>query len=105
MTREEKLNALKAIVGDSDSDALLSTYLDISASKILAKAYPYNQEVTEVPIQYESLQIEIAVYLLNKRGAEGQLMHSENGVSRTYESADVPSSMLRSVIPNCGVLK
>lgn len=105
MTREEKLNALKAIVGDSDSDALLSTYLDISARKILTKAYPYDQTVTEVPIQYESLQIEIAVYLLNKRGAEGQLMHSENGVSRTYESADVPSSMLRSVIPNCGVLK
>ena len=35
-------------------------------------------------------QIEIAVYLYNKQGAEGQTAHSENGISRTYESADVP---------------
>ncbi len=105
MTNEEKIAALKAMVGGSDTDEVLSTYLMLAGRKIIAKAYPYDHDVTEVPSQYESLQIEIAVYLLNKRGAEGQVMHSENGVSRTYESADVPSSMLRSVIPNCGVLK
>lgn len=104
MTNEEKLIALKAIVGNNDSDEVLSTYLTLAGGKILAKAYPYNSEVSEVPAQYHYLQIEIAAYMLNKRGAEGQTSHSENGISRTYENADVPSSMLKSVVPFCGVV-
>ena len=104
MTNEEKLTALKAIVGNNDSDEVLSTYLTLAGGKILAKAYPYNSEVSEVPTQYHYLQIEIAAYMLNKRGAEGQTTHSENGIRRTYENADVPSSMLKSVVPFCGVV-
>lgn len=104
MTNEEKLVALKTIVGNSDSDEVLSTYLTLAGGKILAKAYPYNSEIMEVPAQYHYLQIEIAAYMLNKRGAEGQTSHSENGISRTYENADVPSSMLKSVVPFCGVV-
>lgn len=104
MTNEEKLMALKAMVGNTDSDEVLSTYLTLAGEKIIGKAYPYDDTVTEVPARYSSLQIEIAAYLLNKRGAEGQTSHSENGVSRTYENADVPASMLKSVIPFCGVV-
>lgn len=104
MTNEEKLAALKAMVGNTDSDEVLSTYLTLAGGKILAKAFPFNPENTEVPVQYSSLQIKIAAYLLNKRGAEGQTSHSENGVSRTYENADVPASMLKSIIPFCGVV-
>lgn len=103
MTNDEKLAALKTMIGDTDSDEVLSTYLNLAGSKIIAKAYPYNPEVTEVPAQYSYLQVEIAVYLLNKRGAEGQTSHSENGISRSYENADVPSSMLKSVVPFCEV--
>ena len=46
-----------------------------------------------------------AVYLLNKRGAEGETAHSENGISRSYESADIPESMLSGIIPFAGVFK
>lgn len=105
MTEEEKLAALKAMVGSSDTDEVLSTYLKIAGRKIIAKAYPYDQTVTEVPVQYDFLQCEIAAYLLNKRGAEGQTSHSENGISRTYENADIPSSMLKVITPNCGVME
>lgn len=104
MTQEEKLTVLKAMVGNSDPDEVLSTYLDFAGSKILAKAYPYQNDVTEVPEQYSYLQVEIAAYMLNKRGAEGQTSHTENGVSRTYENGDVPASMLKAVIPHCGVV-
>lgn len=104
MTQEEKLTVLKAMVGDSDPDEVLSTYLDFAGSKILAKAYPYQNDVTEVPEQYSYLQVEIAAYMLNKRGAEGQTSHTENGVSRNYENGDVPASMLKAVIPHCGVV-
>ncbi|HIR04231.1 MAG TPA: phage head-tail connector protein [Candidatus Scatovicinus merdipullorum] len=104
MTQDEKLTALKAMVGTSDSDEVLSTYLNFAGSKILAKAYPYQNDVTEIPDQYSYLQVEIAAYMLNKRGAEGQTSHTENGVSRSYENGDVPSSMLKSVVPYCGVI-
>lgn len=104
MTSDEKLTTLKAMVGGSDTDEVLSTYLTLAGSKIIAKAYPYKTDVTEVPTQYEYLQLEIAAYMLNKRGAEGQVTHTENGVQRQYENADVPPSMLKAITPYCGVI-
>jgi hypothetical protein len=68
------------------------------------RAYPFGTDESEVPARYEFLQCEIAAYLLNKRGAEGQTAHGENGISRSYESADVPESMLGAVTPFCGVI-
>lgn len=105
MTDVEKLTALRAMVGGSDADEVLSTYLLLAGRKIIARAFPYKDDVTEVPVKYETLQLEIAAYMLNKRGAEGQTSHSENGISRSYENADIPSSMLKGVTPYCGVIK
>ena len=104
MTNDEKLAALMAMVGSSDSDEVLYAYLKLAGDKIIAKAFPYQNDVTEVPAQYSYLQVEIAAYMLNKRGAEGQTSHTENGVTRQYESADVPSSMLKAITPYCGVI-
>jgi hypothetical protein len=104
MTDAEKLAALKAMADGSDTDEVLSAYLFLAGQKIIARAYPYRADVTEVPAMYDYLQLEIAVYMLNKRGGEGQTAHSENGVSRSYENADVPASMLKAVTPFCGVI-
>ncbi len=49
--------------------------------------------------QFADLQIEIAVFLYNKLGAEGETSHSENGVSRMYENAHIPDSMLNTIVP------
>lgn len=105
MNESEKLTALKAMVGNADTDEVLSTYLKIAGRKIITRAFPYDNTVTEVPVQYDTLQCEIAAYMLNKRGAEGQTSHSENGIARQYENADVPASMLKVVTPFCGVIK
>ena len=105
MTEEEKIKTLKAMVGDSDSDDVLSTYLLLAGRKIINRAYPYDSTVTDVPVEYETLQCEIAAYMLNKRGAEGQTQHTENGISRQYENADIPASMLKAVTPHCGIPK
>ena len=104
MTQEEKLTTLRAMVGGSDTDEVLSTYLLIAGRKIIARAYPYKYDVVEVPTQYDAIQCEIAAYLMNKRGAEGQTAHTENGINRQYENADIPASMLKSVTPFCGVI-
>ena len=104
MTEEEKLIALKAMVGGSYSDEVLSTYLKLAGRKIINRAYPYDSSVTEVPAQYDTLQCEIAAYMLNKRGAEGETAHSENGVSRSYEDGDIPPTLLRRILPMAGVI-
>lgn len=103
MLEVEKKEMVKAMTEETN-DSTVSAYLGIAGNKICRKAYPFDPTVTEVPEQYHFLQVEIAVYLLNKRGAEGESGHSENGISRTYENGDVPPSMLRQIVPMCGVL-
>lgn len=103
MTESEKLKMLKSMTGEQDEGVLLF-YLRLAGSRIINKAYPFDRTVTEVPEKYVMNQIEIACYLLNKRGAEGETSHSENGIGRTYESASVPDSMLHDVIPFCEIL-
>ena len=44
------------------------------------------------------------MYLINKRGAEGETTHNENGINRAYESASVPESLLGRVTPFAGVI-
>ena len=108
MTDVEKLSLLRVMVGQPNegdwADDVLISYLNIASRKIINRAYPYDDTVTDVPRRYGYLQCDIAAYLLTKRGAEGQTAHSENGVSRSYESADVPESMLSEVVPHVGVL-
>lgn len=103
MLESEQIEMVKAMTGEND-DGTVSVYLKLAGSKICRRAYPFDPAVTEVPEQYQFLQVEITVYLLNKRGAEGQTGHTENGISRSYESGDVPESMLRQVVPMARVL-
>ena len=103
MTESEKLAMLKNLSGETDEEVLL-TFLTLAGHKIIQRAYPYRADIEEVPSKYATNQVEIACYLLNKRGAEGETAHSENGISRMYENADVPDSMLTNVIPYCGLV-
>ena len=107
MTEVEKLSMLRVMVGQPNegdwADDVLISYLNVAGRKIITRAYPYDDTVKDVPRRYSYLQCEIAAYLLNKRGAEGQTAHSENGVNRSYESADVPESMLGEVVPHVEV--
>ena len=109
MTDVEKLALCRVMVGqpattEGWSDDIIESYLRLAGQKIINRAYPYNDSVEVVPVRYGYLQCEIATYLLNKRGAEGEVAHNENGISRTYENADVPDSMLKDVIPHCGLI-
>ena len=98
MTDTEKLTMLKAMTGEKD-ESVLSTYLSIAGNKVLKRAYPFDSTVTVVPDRYAYNQVEIAAYLVNKRGAEGETAHSENGISCSYEDGDVPPTLLREIVP------
>jgi len=103
---EDTLDKLKVLIGLSgyDQDELLTALLLLGEQKILDRLYPFDDTMTSLPSRYVSKQMEIAAWLYNKRGAEGQVAHSENGINRTYESADIPESLLAGITPKVGVL-
>lgn len=108
MTREDKLVILARMNGEAqDDEDILGIYLDIAGDKILNRMYPYMTDYTglEVPDRYAMIQLNIAMYMLNKRGAEGEIQHIENGIHRNYGSADVPDGMLKDVIPYCQAIR
>lgn len=90
-----QLDIFKAQIGTtSDSDAVLNFYLGLASDAICDIRY---SDIVEP--QYLNVQILMAIDLYNKRGAEGQTSHGENGISRSYESAGISPSLLAMVTP------
>ena len=104
MTNEEKISRLEVLISpDTASSELLLSLLENAEGIVLNRRYPFGApEGAVVPAIYEHIQLQIAVELFSKMGAEGQTAHGENGVSRTYESADVSPSLLKRIVPVCG---
>jgi len=103
MTNSEKQEMLIAMTGESDTD-VLATYLTLAEGIVLQRAYPFGDGTEEMPAKYDRTQVEIAAYMIQKRGAEGETAHSENGVVRQYSSSDVPAALLRRIVPKGEVL-
>ena len=108
MTPAQKLILLKSMIEDTgDNDDTLSVYLDLAGHKVLNRMYPFTDDYTglEVPDRYVPIQLKVATYMLNKRGAEGQIQHIENGIHRNYGSADIPNDMLQEIVPYAAALR
>lgn len=104
MTIDEKIAKVKVLISpDTASDELLLYLLEQSEGIVLSRRYPFGapEEVT-LSALHEQIQLRIAVELFSKMGAEGQLSHSENGVSRTWEAGDVSPSLLKLIVPCVG---
>lgn len=102
MTEKRKIDMLRTMIDDRDEDEeVLSVYLELAAGKILNRMYPYKESYDGliVPDRYALTQLKVAAYMLNKRGAEGQIQHIENGIHRNYGSADIPDGMLQEIVP------
>ena len=104
MNTEEKINRVKVLISpDTASDELLGFLLEQAEGIILNRRYPFGvPEGAKLTQMHELVQIRMAVELFGKMGAEGQVMHSENGISRTWEAGDVSPSLLRLIVPVCG---
>ena len=104
MTENEKLVRLEVLISpDTASTDLLLYLLEQAEGIVLNRRYPFGPpEGSTVPAAYEHIQLQIALELFSKMGAEGQTAHKENGVDRTYEAADVSPSLLRRIVPVAG---
>lgn len=91
-----QLEKLKALVPEASqvSDTVLQFYLD-DASDVICDIRC--SDVVET--KYINTQLKIAIELFNKRGVEGQLSHSENGIDRGYEKSDISPSLLANITP------
>lgn len=106
MSNYEKLeNFRKMISPDKETDAVLELYLKFAKGIVLNRRYPFGTTETEVPPQYDEIQLFIAVELYSKRGAEGQNRHTENGISRGWESSSVSPSLLKMIVPFVGLVE
>lgn len=100
MTDQQKIAVVQALVGN-DSEAtseLLTVYLSMAESAIMQRCYPIGGiEGKTMPSEYEFLQCNLAARYFFRRGAEGEIVHSEDGVNRTYGSVN-DEDILREVM-------
>ena len=99
-----QLERLKLRITGNQTDAELEDILESAKAVILSRRFPFGEHPEEIENRYKDLQIRIAVEMYNKRGAEGETAHSENGISRSYASASVSEDLLREITPKVGVL-
>ena len=99
-----QLERLKIRITEDVTDIELEDILESAKAVILSRRFPFGEQPTEIEDRYKDLQIRIAVEMFNKRGAEGETAHSENGVSRTYSSASISEELLREITPKAGIV-
>ena len=99
-----QLERLKLRIPENKNDLELEDVLESAKAVILSRRFPFGEHPEELENKYNDLQIRIAVEMFNKRGAEGETAHSENGVSRSYASASVSEELLREITPKVGVV-
>lgn len=109
MTTEAKVVLLQKMLGPDDTTdvGVLEAYLELAGYRILNRMHPFEEtyEEQEVPDRYVNIQLNIACYMLNKRGAEGEIQHIENGIHRNYGSSDIPEGLLKDVAPYCKAIR
>ena len=99
-----QLERLKIRITENVNDVELEDILESAKAVILSRRFPFSDFPTELEERYKDLQIRIAVEMFNKKGAEGETAHSENGISRTYQSANVSEDLLKEITPKAGVV-
>ena len=77
-------------VSEQDNPVLL-ILINRAIRKVCSKRYPYgytDAQKEAAVSRYRDVVFEAAVYYWAKQGSEGQSSHSENGISRGYQSED-----------------
>lgn len=103
MTEEQKIAMVQQLTADvpAAEDAILA-YLALSADKIRARVWPFGGAPDVLPSRYDLIQVQLTVRMIARMGGEGEISHSENGISRAYDSVD-DLDILQQLVPNVGV--
>lgn len=84
---------LQLEIDDTSLDNYLNQLLDQSKLIVLNEYYGANEvdESSVIPYRYRYIVLDVAAFLFNKTGVEGQTGHTEQGINRQYGTSGVPA--------------
>lgn len=104
MTEEEKIAMVGQLISDvTVTSEAIGSYLALAADRIFKRVWPFGESPQTLPSQYDWVQIQLTVRMIARKGGEGEISHSENGISRTYATVD-DEDILRTLTPYVGVV-
>lgn len=106
MEEQDMVEAVMAMVDDDRFEyAVANVYLPMAKDAVVSRLFPYSPEATwdDVPERHHMQTCQIAVYLLDKSGAEGEVRHVENGTTHEWKSAGIPADYFAGMVPRAGV--
>lgn len=95
MTDNEMILKIQQRTGETDS-AVVQACLEDAKDAIYLRYNPYHLDL-DFPEQYCGKVVQLAVRYWARRGGEGEISHSENGITRNYQSVN-DEDILRGVV-------
>jgi hypothetical protein len=90
---------LRLGIAGAEQDALIDDILESASAVYLSAKYPFTNAPAVLDRIADDWILRAGIEMYAKIGAEGQLSHSENGISRSYESALVSKTLMREITP------
>lgn len=100
---------IKLLVPEITNDDI-NVLLELSKGVILNERYPFGEYPlndlgeTYVEDRHKEIQVQMCIEMYNRRGSEGETQRNENGISRTYDTADISKSLVGKILPKCEIL-
>ena len=105
MTDIERLKIRIPNAADAELEDVLESAKDVILSRCFVSVEKTSDEdKTSALAVHKEKVLAAAVVIYNMRGVEGQISHSENGVSRSYADCAGLKPILEQIIPRCYVL-
>lgn len=106
MSNDDKLDMLQTVLGLGNSEmGRIEVYLTAAEKEIIEWRFSLSGSKPDtLPEEFDMTHVWAVVNGYSQAGAEGQSTHSENGVARTFNYADMIQYIHRNVRPLVGVL-
>ena len=91
------------------TEAELEDVLETAKDTILSRCFvsvakATAEEKAEMLEEHNEKVLKAAVIIYNMRGIEGQISHSENGISRSFSENEGLKPILEQIIPRCNIV-
>ena len=103
---DAELEAQVSVLADAPHlEHLAARYVALAKDLAVSRLWPFDPSRTwaDVPERLHPQVAHVALYLLERRGSEGEVRHSEAGVTAQWERAGVPNYLWAGFTPYAGV--
>lgn len=101
---ELQLEALVERLPNADEE-VLQRLLDDSKSIALNNLFPYEEILPEeLPKKYLNWQLRVSEYMYKHADTIGIKQYSENGITITFTSDNIPKSFMNELVPYAGAI-